>query len=68
MLGLWMNAKRIDTRRTYNMIQAIRDSFSPSIPIDYFRAIYDTEEEASAMHALHESRCASASQGPIGEV
>lgn len=61
-----MNAFRVELRLSHRYLQAFRDSLGGAIPIPekYFRAIYDTPEEADAMHALHVSRCESADDEP----
>lgn len=58
-MGLWLNAQRTETRRSYGMLRAIRDAFSNAVPQEYFRDLYDTEEQADAMYAAYLSRCAS---------
>lgn len=61
-----MNASRVELRLSYHYLQAFRDSLGGaiSIPKKYFRAVYDTQEEADAMYALHVSRCESVDDEP----
>ena len=58
-LGLTMNLGRAETRQAYRTLRAIRDAFSGPVPLEYFRAQFDSDVEADAMHALHVSRCES---------
>lgn len=41
------------------MLDAIQDAFEPVTPVKYFRAMFDDQTEADAMHALHAARVAS---------
>ncbi len=62
-----MNASRVESRIAYRSLRAARDSFCTAVPEEYFHALYDTEEEAVARHALHESRCNTASVDKIAD-
>ena len=52
-----MNVGRIERRRRYGTLQAVRDAFEPLTPQSYFQAFFETEEEATAQWELHRSRC-----------
>lgn len=61
-MGLLLNSQRQRTRRSYDMLRAIKDAFEPTVPAEYFAALYDDPEEAEAMYAIHADRVAAAQQ------
>ena len=70
LLALWAGHDRVDARRSLVMLQAVQDAFAGPMPLRYFQATCDDEEEAVAMHALHESRFEFQSRqgtGPVSE-
>ncbi len=50
------------------MLTAIQDAFAGAIPLKYFQVICDDQEEATAMHNLHESRVEFLSRQPAQPV
>jgi hypothetical protein len=56
LIGLALNQERTETRRTYDMLRAIRDSREPVTPLEYLLATYDDPDEAIAIHNLLVSR------------
>lgn len=62
LLGLWQNQERVETRRALQTLEAIRDSFSDEVPLRYFQAGCETDEEAEAQHAIHRDRVRFAQQ------
>jgi hypothetical protein len=61
MLGLLLNTQRVETRRSYGTLQAIRNAFTQSIGPEYFHALYDDEDEAEAMYTIYKARVESES-------
>ncbi len=68
LLALWASHGRVDDRRSLVMLQAVQDAFAGAIPLRYFQATCDDEEEAVAMHALHKSRAEFHSRQPAEPV
>lgn len=56
--GLLVHARRIELRRGYVLLRAVKDALSDEIPADYFQALSADEEEAAALYNLHQSRVA----------
>lgn len=56
--GLLANAERIERRRGYVLLQAIRGALSEEIPKAYFQATAETEEDATATYNLYRNRVA----------
>lgn len=68
ILALHASLSRTDTRRSLVMLTAIQDAFAGAIPLKYFQVICDDQEEATAMHNLHESRVEFLSRQPAQPV
>ncbi len=68
LLALWAGHDRVDARRSLVMLQAVQDAFAGAIPLRYFQATCDDQEEAVAMHNLHKSRVEFHSRQPAEPV
>lgn len=64
MLGLWLNADRQETRRSWILLRAIQDAFNGHTPEAYFHATCEDALEAQCKYRLHVSRANSISTRP----
>ncbi len=64
LVGLWANRERVTTRKAHVVLRALLDANAGVVPAEYYRALFDTDEEAMAQHALYESRMAFATRKP----
>lgn len=60
MLGLLLNANRVETRRSYGTLKAIQGAFASTVGIEYFRALYDDPDEAEARFMMHKTQAEAA--------
>jgi hypothetical protein len=53
--GIWLNLSRLEVRQSAIVLGGI-SAFMNGVPLQMFRALADTDEEANALHNLHQAR------------
>lgn len=53
LLGIYSCLERVEIRRSYRVTRGISSATAPVLDLSVFRALFDTEQEATARHAIH---------------